>query len=70
MDYLANGAEALREALAQDAEATRKLADALKIFGEMEEKTKALLRAKLSSRLRSPSVHPVPIALPFFSSRQ
>lgn len=49
MDYLANGAEALREALAQDAEATRKLADALKIFGEMEEKTKALLRAKLES---------------------
>ena len=34
----------MRQALAADAEATRKLADALKIFGEMELKTKGLIR--------------------------
>ncbi|KAI9063067.1 aldolase [Trametes sanguinea] len=45
INYLENGAAALREAFAADAEASRKMADALKIFGEMEEKTKELLRA-------------------------
>ncbi|KAH9835558.1 aldolase [Rhodofomes roseus] len=49
-DFLANGADALRQALAVDAEATRKLADALKIFGEMEQKTKDLIRKQLSSQ--------------------
>ncbi|GJE86114.1 transaldolase family protein [Phanerochaete sordida] len=48
-DFLANGGEALRIAFEQDAEATRKLADALLIFDEMEQKTKALIRAQLSS---------------------
>ncbi|KAI0078880.1 aldolase [Panus rudis PR-1116 ss-1] len=47
VDYLANGASALREYLASDAEATRKLADALRIFGEMEDKTKALICKEL-----------------------
>ncbi|KAH9937687.1 aldolase [Fomitopsis serialis] len=47
-DFLANRADALRQALAADAEATRKLADALKIFGEMELKTKDLIRKQLS----------------------
>ncbi|OBZ79776.1 Transaldolase [Grifola frondosa] len=46
-DFLANGADALRQALAADAEATRKLDDALKIFGEMEERAKVLIRAEL-----------------------
>ena len=40
---------ALKEAIAVDAETSRKLADALKIFGEMEEKTKELLRAALKA---------------------
>ena len=48
-DYIANNAAALREAIAADAETTRKLADALKIFGEMETKLKELLRAVLVS---------------------
>ncbi|KII84682.1 hypothetical protein PLICRDRAFT_46081 [Plicaturopsis crispa FD-325 SS-3] len=43
-DYLAGGADALRKALAADAEATRKLADALKIFGEKEDLTKELIK--------------------------
>ncbi|KAI0655083.1 hypothetical protein C8Q70DRAFT_442119 [Cubamyces menziesii] len=47
INYLENGAAALREAFAHDAEASRKMADALKIFGEMEEKTKELLRVAL-----------------------
>ena len=47
VDYLVDHAEALRKALAADSEATRKLADALKIFGEMEEKTKELIRKEL-----------------------
>ncbi|CCM07099.1 uncharacterized protein FIBRA_09426 [Fibroporia radiculosa] len=46
-DFLADGASALRQALAADAEATRKLADALKIFGEMEQKTRELVRKEL-----------------------
>lgn len=48
-DFLANGGVALREALAADAEATRKLADALKIFSDMELKTKELIHKQLSS---------------------
>ena len=48
-NYLENGATALREAIATDAETTRKLTDALKIFGEMETKTKELVRAALRS---------------------
>ncbi|KAH9898396.1 aldolase [Cubamyces lactineus] len=47
INYLENGAAALREAFGRDAEVSRKMADALKIFGEMEEKTKELLRAAL-----------------------
>ena len=46
-DYLADGAKALKGALADDAEATRKLADALKIFGEMEQRSKDLIQAQL-----------------------
>ncbi|KAI0961558.1 hypothetical protein AcV7_000630 [Taiwanofungus camphoratus] len=46
-DFLANGANALEQALVADAEATRKLADALKIFDEMEQKTKDLIRKEL-----------------------
>ncbi|TBU48333.1 aldolase [Dichomitus squalens] len=49
-NFLENGGAALREAIAADAETTRKLADALKIFGEMEAKTKELIRAKLQSQ--------------------
>ena len=49
VDYLADSAQALRNAFAQDAEATRKMEDALKIFDEMEQKTKTLIRAQLSS---------------------
>ena len=48
-DCLANGGDALRKSLAADAEATRKLADALKIFAEMEQKTKELIRKQLGS---------------------
>ena len=46
-DYLVNGADALKQALAADAESTRKLADALKIFDEMEQKTKELIKKEL-----------------------
>ena len=48
-DFLANGGDALRVSLAADAEATRKLADALKIFADMELKTKELIRKQLTS---------------------
>ena len=48
-NYIENNGAALREALAADAETTRKLADALKIFGEMEDKTKELIRAALQA---------------------
>ncbi|KAH7921555.1 aldolase [Leucogyrophana mollusca] len=44
-DYLANGAAALRQALDNDAEATRKLKDALLIFGKKEDETKEFIRA-------------------------
>lgn len=46
VDYLANGAALLKEALASDAEVTRKLGDALKIFDEAEVKTKAYIRVQ------------------------
>ncbi|RPD82548.1 aldolase [Lentinus tigrinus ALCF2SS1-7] len=49
INYLENNGTALGEAIAADAETTRKLADALKIFGEMEEKTKELIRAALNA---------------------
>ncbi|ETW75968.1 hypothetical protein HETIRDRAFT_481526 [Heterobasidion irregulare TC 32-1] len=48
-DYLASGGANLRAALAADAESTRKLADALKIFGEMEDKLKDLVRKELTT---------------------
>ncbi|OCH96163.1 aldolase [Obba rivulosa] len=47
-DLLANGANALREALIIDTETARKLADALQIFDEMEQKTFNLIRQQLS----------------------
>ncbi|KAI0361615.1 aldolase [Trametes cingulata] len=49
INYLENEGAALREAFAADAEASRKMADALRIFGEMEEKTRVLLRAMLQA---------------------
>lgn len=49
VDYLANDAAALKEAFKKDAETSRKMADALRIFGEMETKTKDLLRAALQA---------------------
>ncbi|EMD42050.1 hypothetical protein CERSUDRAFT_62010 [Gelatoporia subvermispora B] len=49
-DFLANGAGALTEALSADAETTRKLTDALQIFGEMERKTFDLVREQLSKQ--------------------
>ncbi|THU97473.1 aldolase [Dendrothele bispora CBS 962.96] len=42
-DYLANDGALLKESLAKDAETTRKLDDALKIFDECEKKTKDLI---------------------------
>ncbi|KAF7791855.1 hypothetical protein EIP86_002879 [Pleurotus ostreatoroseus] len=48
-DYLTNGAAAFKEALAADEEASRKLADALKIFGEMEQRTRDLIKVELGS---------------------
>ena len=47
VDYLADDAAALKKAIAADAETSRKLADALKIFGEMEEQTRSLFRVAL-----------------------
>ncbi|KAL1951934.1 hypothetical protein VTO73DRAFT_1083 [Trametes versicolor] len=49
VDYLANDAQALKDAFKADAETSRKMADALRIFGEMETKTKDLLRAALQA---------------------
>ncbi|KAI0318079.1 aldolase [Amylostereum chailletii] len=46
-NYLADGGAQLRDALAADAETSRKLDDALKIFGDMEAKLKALIRSQL-----------------------
>ncbi|KXN81703.1 Transaldolase [Leucoagaricus sp. SymC.cos] len=42
-DYLTNGSQLLREAIAADAEIQRKLKDALEIFGDCERKTKEFL---------------------------
>ncbi|KAF5364750.1 hypothetical protein D9758_009309 [Tetrapyrgos nigripes] len=42
-DYLANDGALLKESLAKDAETTRKLDDALKLFDECEKKTKQLI---------------------------
>ncbi|KAH9946618.1 aldolase [Amylocystis lapponica] len=50
IDFLTNGGVALEKALAADTDATRKLADALKIFDEMEQKTKELIRKELSGK--------------------
>ncbi|KIM72469.1 hypothetical protein PILCRDRAFT_829717 [Piloderma croceum F 1598] len=47
IDFLEDGAHALKTALEADAETTRKLTDALKIFGEMEQKAKDLMRDKI-----------------------
>ena len=49
VDYLASGGAALKEAIAADPETSRRLADALKIFGEQEDKTKVLVRGLLSA---------------------
>lgn len=46
-DYLASDAQALAQAIESDAETNRKLADALLIFGDMEEKLRALIRTQL-----------------------
>ncbi|VDC07498.1 unnamed protein product [Peniophora sp. CBMAI 1063] len=46
-DYLASDAQALAQAIESDAEVNRKLADALLIFGDMEEKLRALIRTQL-----------------------
>ena len=46
-DFLAHGADALKIALEADVETARKLADALKIFGEMEQKTRDLVMDKI-----------------------
>ncbi|KAH7882446.1 hypothetical protein F5I97DRAFT_1910352 [Phlebopus sp. FC_14] len=43
-NYLADGGKVLAEAIDNDAETTRKLKDALLIFGEMEQRTKEFLR--------------------------
>ena len=48
-DYLADGAKALKSAIAEDAEAARKLSEALSIFDEQEKLLKELIKAQLSS---------------------
>jgi len=47
-DYLADGANALKEAFANDTESSRKMTDALNIFNDAEEQTKALIRKELA----------------------
>jgi transaldolase len=42
-DYLAQNGIALRQALKADVEVSRKVADALKIFGEQEHRTKEMV---------------------------
>ena len=44
-DYLASSGAALKAALAADAESTRKLADALKLFDDCERQTKEFILA-------------------------
>jgi len=46
-NFLVNSGGALGDALAAESETTRKLTDALKIFGEMEQKTLDLIRQRL-----------------------
>lgn len=48
-DWLGNDAQVLKDAIAKDAEATRKLADALTIFDGMEKKTTTLIKELLSA---------------------
>ncbi|TFY60376.1 hypothetical protein EVG20_g7439 [Dentipellis fragilis] len=45
--YLADNGAKLREALAADTESTRKLVDALKTFGEMEDKLREVVKKEL-----------------------
>lgn len=47
VNYLTDNASALRTAIDEDAETTRKLSDALLIFADMENKFKALIREQL-----------------------
>lgn len=49
VDYLADNAKVLRERLAAQTEPSRKLTDALKVFGEFELKTRELVRGLLSA---------------------
>jgi transaldolase len=46
-DFLADNSNALKLAIEADPEVSRKLADALIIFAEMEGKTKDLIRSQL-----------------------
>ena len=48
-DYLVNDAALLIEYFVRDTEASRKMADALKIFDDAEQQTKVLIRKELSS---------------------
>lgn len=48
-DYLADNAAKLRASIDEDAETSRKLTDALLIFGDMENKFKALIRKQLQT---------------------
>lgn len=50
MDYLADGASALRVAIEGDAEVSRRLADALALFAGEEVKTKDIIRDKLAAQ--------------------
>lgn len=48
-DWLGNDAQTLKDAIANDAEAARKLTDALTIFDGMEQKTTVLIKELLSA---------------------
>lgn len=50
VDYLANGAKALQVAIENDAEVSRRLADALVLFAGEEAKTKDIIREKLAAK--------------------
>lgn len=47
-DYLANGAQKLRQTIGADAETKRKLDDALGIFADMENKAKEHIKIAIS----------------------
>ena len=47
--YLDNGAAALKEAIASDEQTRVYRADALKVFGDMELKTREIVRAALTA---------------------